>query len=835
MRNLPSPPPSLTGSADPDTYIVTAPDGTTYEVQAPPNATEDDILDQAKKAHNAEAPQKMSAADEKAYLDLAADPRSTAADISGFLKSKGFGSDPKVVADFVAKRNRAKAGTTINGRVNYVLPKPPPRAPNTLRDNAVATAGEFVDGFLPGAAKTTRGIREVVLNAVRSPFTDEDFDPGAAYERGEDYMKRVQRNFQDEHPDASAGLRTAGFVDGMVVAPTAKVFKGASLAAGVGNGVVNGTAYGVLSGAMNDSGDGRVANTINGALFGGATAGTLPVLTNRAGALASAARRNIPGVDRVFSGLESIPGRLAGRGPGDPNGAANAQAERILGDMLPNGNISTGMGSPGLQATPGNIAEEVASRANIGVPAMPADVSDQGRRITSWALQGNGPMSQRARQLLSARQAQAGQRVRGHLADELGPAVDPIQEAEAITRRAQDAAGPAYADAYAAGSPMVITPELQSIMRTPSFRESLPQAYRNIQNRRGDPEALGLQFVPHDRLGDLPEGMPHMAMPEGVYTMGQQPSFEAFDQVVRTLNNSIPRSELTGRPILDNESGGVNDVMRTLDGYLKRTNEPYRVAKADFADDMAIKDAMERGGALPKLTGPEINAQLRSMPQHAQEAWLAGGRTALADVATNAGVTPTANVAQRVRQATGLSGAGDPALGDTAKLQAIETMSGRPGVINRLDQRLEGEDQAFKTFSESFGNSKTAPRQAMDDALSGEALQAGKHLLHGNIAGAVTSMLLKGNPQGTMRFKQAVQDRIAEIMTAANPQSAREALDAIVQRAQSDAQFRTLLHNAGIKPAALLSAQAASMDARAEPLEDPVDYTEDDLPEYWPR
>jgi hypothetical protein len=346
---------------------------------------------------------------------------------------------------------------------------------------------------------------------------------------------------------------------------------------------------------------------------------------------------------------------------------------------------------------------------------------------------------------------------------------------------------------------------------------------------------MGLQLVPHDRVGSLPEGVPHVATPEGVYTMGQQPTFEAFDQVGRTLNKSIPRSELTGRPILDNESGGINDVMRTLDGYLKRNNDAYRVAKADFADDMAIRDAMERGGALPKLTGPEINAQLRSMPRHAQEAWMAGGRTALADVATNAGVTPTANVAQRVRQATGLSGAGNPALGDTAKLQAIETMSGRPGVINRLDQRLEGEDQAFKTFNESFGNSKTAPRQAMDETMSGEALQAGKHLLHGNIAGAVTSMLLKGNPQGTMRFKQAVQDRIAEIMTAANPQSAREAMDAIVQRAQSDASFRQLLHNAGIKPAALLSAQAASMDARAEPLEDPVDYTEDDLPEYWPH
>jgi hypothetical protein len=169
------------------------------------------------------------------------------------------------------------------------------------------------------------------------------------------------------------------------------------------------------------------------------------------------------------------------------------------------------------------------------------------------------------------------------------------------------------------------------------------------------------------------------------------------------------------------------------------------------------------------------------------------------------------------------------------KLQAIETMSGRPGVMNRIDDRLEGEDQAFKTFSESFAGSKTQPKQAMDDAMSGEALQTARQLLHGNWSGAIAATLFKGNPAGTLRFKQGVQDRIAEIMTSANPQTTREAMDAIVRRAQSDDEFGQLLNTAGIRPAKLIALQAAAQDAHAEPFDSEESlYTPENFPAYAP-
>ena len=76
---------------------------------------------------------------------------------------------------------------------------------------------------------------------------------------------------------------------------------------------------------------------------------------------------------------------------------------------------------------------------------------------------------------------------------------------------------------------------------------------------------------------------------------------------------------------------------------------------------------------------------------------MTGARTALADAATNASLKPTANVAQAVRQPLGLSGAGVLS-GDTAKLQAIESMADKPGVLSCLGDRLDAEDAAWRTW-----------------------------------------------------------------------------------------------------------------------------------------
>lgn len=753
------------------TYEVRGPDGYMYEVTTPDDANEAQIVERLTQYAQAETPEP----------DLAT----------------------------------SEAPRPMDG-----LPTPPPGirpAPSAMQ-TASAAAGTFLDGIIPNAGRTMAGVGGAVGNTIAAGLGRTEWHPGDAFQDAEQDHDADQGQFDEEHPQISTAASAGGLAASFAL-PGINAVRGGGLGAGIANGAMTGAGYGALSGLLNDTGDGRLANGAMGGAFGGAI-GTLGAPLGRAaGGLGSAARRNIPGVDATARFVNNGVNRLAGRPLEQASDAARAQGERIIGEEMQNGTIATGMGTGNVPASPANVGAEVARRQALGVPAAPADTSEGLRRVTAWALQGRGPSTTRARQLLQARQAGMGQRVRGHITEELGPAADPIRGAEEVVQRAKDAAGPAYRQAYAQGSPMVIDDQLAGLMRRPAFRESLPQAYRNIQNRGGNPEGMGFRLIPHSRAGSIPPDMPHMVTPEGIYALDQMPSFEAFDQVVRTLNKSIKRSDLTGRPVLDNESGGIDDVMRSLDGHLKANNGAYRDAKANYADEMAIRDAMQRGGDVSSLTGHEINAQARTMPQHAQEAWMLGARTSLADEATKAGLKPTANVAQQTRQSLGLSGAGGhAATGDTVKQQAIEGLSGRPGVMNRLDDRLEAEDQAFKTSKMAFQGSPTQPRQAMDEALSGESLGTASSVLRGDFIGAIGSILFRGNPRGTLRFKQDVMDRVSEVLTETNPRNMRELLHAIEQRADSDDAFRASLNRAGIGPAKVASLLTAGQST--DPLPD---------------
>lgn len=645
-----------------------------------------------------------------------------------------------------------------------------PTGPGTFLENASATAGQIMDGFIPGSRKFLAGAGGVVGNGIAAAIGRDDFDPTEAYATGAASSDINHARLEAEHPQVATAATLAGLA-GSFALPAARLARGGSLGAGMLNGAATGAGYGALSGLLNDTGGGRLENAAMGAGFGGALGAAAAPIAQRVAGTVATARRNVPGVNVALTGLENIPRRLSGRQPVPSTAMAHAQADRLLAEDMAQDTISTGWGAGTVPATPDNVAAEVARRQALGVPAIPGDVSDVLTRRTGTALAGQGPVATRARDMIQARQAQQGSRVRQHVIDEMGPAVDPIREAEAITARARTAAGPAYREAYAQGSPMVITPELADLMDRPAFQDSLPQAYKNIQNRGGDPEALGFSWDPET----------------GHVGMTQAPTFEAFDQVVRTLNGSLKRNPLTGRPELDNVTAGTSAVSQELDGYLRRTNSHFDRAKADYADDMAIRDSLERGQAIGKLTGHEINAQARTMPEHAQEAWMAGARTALADGASAASLNPTANVAQSTRQALGLSGAGGGAMGDPVKLQAIEGLSGRPGVMNRLDDRLEAEQQAYRTFAAAAPPPRAQSTEEDLKNLAGAFVGAGRKLIGGNPIGALATAALRGNPRGTLGFRQGVEDRTAELLTASSPGALSEAMGAIKNRGLFDA------------------------------------------------
>ncbi|MDF0489233.1 hypothetical protein PX554_13915 [Sphingomonas sp. H39-1-10] len=765
--------------------------GSMIDQGAPEADIETYLASENVKAEDLHAP-RMSKDDDRAYAALAANPKSTAADLKSFVRQRGLTLRDEDVAAFIDARDTKHS--KVAHRVRYEgLPEAPP--PGALT-NSIATITQAVDGLVPGASRNLWGAMSTASNAANAAVGKEKFDPGAAFAEGEEDRDILGETFAAEHPNISAASKGVGMA-GSLLLPQAKLFQGSKVLAGMGNAALNGAGYGALSGALNDTGDGRLSNAALGGAFGGVLGGGAVPALHSAAAFIPAARRNIPGLDTAARVLGNIPKRLTGRPLEQPGQAARTQAERILAKELPQSNIATGMGSGSVPATPANIQAEVARRQALGVPAMPMDVSEKGRRVTSWALQGAGPATTRVREMLMARQAGMGGRVRDHIQAELGPAVDPVAAVEGINARAAAASAPGYREAYA--QPVKITDRMASIMQTPAFKEAVPQAVRNILNAQRDPHALGFRLH-----GD------------GSVMAGETLSTEGFDQVIRAMqDNARSAMDTSGMfPRNTTNSVHINNRARDLRGQLAEHNEPYRDVTANYANEMAIRDALEAGQGVANLSGHEIAGQMRHMPPHAQEAWMTGARTALADDAAQAGLRPGTNVAQRTRQSLGLSGAGQAAAyGDLGKQHALEAMSGNPGVISRLDDRLEGEDQAYKSFAETFGNSKTASRQALDRSLSGSSLGPVARVVRGDLAGALVDVLFHGNPKGTLRFKQDVQDHVADIMSSSDPRSMGEAMSSIIERAQRDARFAHVLNRAAINPSKLIALHAAALDA----------------------
>lgn len=128
-----------------------------------------------------------------------------------------------------------------------------PTGPGTFLENASATAGEIMDGMVPGCRKFLAGAGGVVGSGIAAAIGRDDFDLAEAYASGAASGDIDHARLEVEHPQVATVATLAGLA-GSFALPAARLAGGRSLGAGVLNVAATRTGYGVLSSMLNDTG-----------------------------------------------------------------------------------------------------------------------------------------------------------------------------------------------------------------------------------------------------------------------------------------------------------------------------------------------------------------------------------------------------------------------------------------------------------------------------------------------------------------------------------------------------------------------------------------------------
>ena len=112
----------------------------------------------------------------------------------------------------------------------------------------------------------------------------------------------------------------------------------------------------------------------------------------------------------------------------------------------------------------------------------------------------------------------------------------------------------------------------------------------------------------------------------------------------------------------------------------------------------------------------------------------------------------------------------------------------------------------------------------------GTMVDAGRKLAAGRVLGALSSVILKGNPKGTLSYRSALQDRTADLLTASTPEAVQANMGALSSRATTDLAKSGALYRGAGKLANVGILQAAGVSTDPIPADNPDDREDPEYP-----
>ena len=668
-------------------------------------------------------------------------------------------------------------------------------APQTDMESYIRMEGYTPQRYLAAMGRMKRGVGEVEAGAFRTfmqglsfGFSDEiEAAVKAAFTKGsyQDNVEAVRegiKQYQKQNPVAAMSSELAGALLPAAVtmgaaAPAVaarapqlagavtrsaqavtsalpSAMQGTNIGAQVSRGALYGAAGGALGGAGQAEGDmsSRLQGAAVGAGLGGAIGAAVPPAMGLIGYGAGKAR--------------------------DVLGRSGAAAQQKASQL-----IIQGMERD--QLTP----QELQRRLMQSTPGKPTTLADIGGESllsrASGAVNVPGAAKSEKGEFLQERVRTQSDRV---IADLAAAAQERLQNTNTLLRDLTDQqkqkAAPLYAKAYDTPVGVLNDKELLKYLDRPAFKkayaravsmaanegESLPQIYRFKTDGNGRPiyDEDGLPVY-----GDLED----------------LPNVKVLDWMKRGLDDVI-NAKQTKEGFGSTEARVIRNAKNEFLNRLDELVPSYRDARAVFAGDAALKDAIEQGRKI--FTMPEND-------------WreVAADFNKLTDMERNmfrAGVVDAAKIqADRITREFGTARDVTRLFDNTQTLGRLRSAFPDDQSFNTFKNQLGEEARFTEVRNRVLAGSRTAPLTAeMAEQAGPTGAAVGSAIIQGNLQPIASQILGRAMQRGAGNVGDVADILGRELLTPLTPQS----LDALMKRlaSQQEAMARAEVNRANVRP-----------------------------------
>lgn len=583
---------------------------------------------------------------------------------------------------------------------------------------------------------------------LRSKVGDENYD-----EALKDIRNQYAR-FSKESPYASGVSEFAGgMVPGvaMMLVPGGQAAGAAQLARSTAGAVGRMAGLGAVTGGVAGAGSAEEGNRL-GAGLGGAAIGTvaggaIPLATRSA----SAAKKWL--MERLNPSEQRIT-RIA----------ANKMNQALSED---------GLSPAAVQAT------LIADRAR-GVPSVVANVSPGTARLAEAVAQRTGRGASKIEQKLGEQKIGARERTHQQVVRGLHPG-DYYADEQKLIDELRQKASTMYDDAYAVGE--IDDPVIMEVLKTPAFKSFFAKA-KGI----ADMEATAAKLRGED---------PTKFMLRDIYTPGQIdpvtgiqdmvltkiPDVRTLDYIKRGIDATIDAG-FRGQGMSTAEASALKQIRNQFVGVLDNQVPEYRAARALYAGDMEIKDALHAGMN-------DFNKM-----DHEQVIKFVSGMTPAEKDAFRTGVSR--HLYSRIMDPSGNFNAAQRIIGSPETQAKLQPLFDNPGQYRLFKSALDRESQLFHQANRILGGSQTAQRQQMQGVLEGEngVGSAAADMVTGGVWNSLTNLV--GRTLRGTNVTEPTANKLADMLMSSDPAE----VAAVVK----------LLEQAGVKQAGQ-AARAGALEA----------------------